>query len=194
MQRRPPQTRGLYQHEFQRTYKACIPCARRKVKCEPAEGGKCVRCKKKSIDCLFTTKKPWARGARNTPEGTTGPNSRIDDTTSPRFVKHQVFLPIANSGRLRSVSDHEHGNQEDGLPTSMLQKVVTSNKDALEILFDAAIRDESQSQLNNSLATNPTPPLPPVATDADALRIWNAYRFVKMGWFSAQEAMALVDL
>jgi hypothetical protein len=117
-----------------------------------------------------------------------------NDRTTPRLVKYHKMLFISNSGRSHPISDQQAGTQKGGLPTSMLHKVVTSNKHALEILFDAAVREESHNQMDHKLAANPTPPAMPVAIDADALRIWNAYRFVKMGWFDAQEAMALVDL
>lgn len=63
--KRPPRSRELRQHEFQRVYKACIPCARRKVKCQLVDGSKCARCSKKRLDCTFSTKKPWSREPKN---------------------------------------------------------------------------------------------------------------------------------
>lgn len=73
----------------------------------------------------------------------------------------------------------------------MLQKVVSNNKDAMDILFEAALREESQQNTEQEVAPAPVPrPL----TNTDALKIWNACRFVKMGWFTAHEAMSLVDL
>ncbi|KAJ6129075.1 hypothetical protein N7512_001855 [Penicillium capsulatum] len=71
----------------------------------------------------------------------------------------------------------------------MLQTVVSNNKDAMNLLFEAALREESQQ------APAPERPLPgPARHSTDALSIWNACRFVKMGWFSAHEAVTLVDL
>lgn len=76
----------------------------------------------------------------------------------------------------------------------MLQKVVSNNKDAMDILFEAALREESQ-QNTEQITTAPIPTLVPQRlTTTDALQMWNACRFVKMGWFSAHEAMTLVDL
>ncbi|KAJ5983126.1 hypothetical protein N7481_005225 [Penicillium waksmanii] len=76
----------------------------------------------------------------------------------------------------------------------MLQKVVSNNKDAMDILFEAALREESQ-QNTEQITTAPIPTLVPQRlTRTDALQMWNACRFVKMGWFSAHEAMTLVDL
>lgn len=76
----------------------------------------------------------------------------------------------------------------------MLQKVVSNNKDAMDILFEAALLEESQ-QNTEQPTTAPLPVLAPQRlTKTDALQTWNACRFVKMGWFSAHEAMTLVDL
>lgn len=72
----------------------------------------------------------------------------------------------------------------------MLRKVVSNNNDAMDILYEAAVHEDEQAisraapHIPQSLQVN----------DADSLRIWNACRFVKMGWFSAYEAMYLVDL
>lgn len=57
----------------------------------------------------------------------------------------------------------------------------------MNILFEAALQESTHD------APRPTQ-VAPELTDADVLRIWNACRFVKMGWFSAHEAMELVDL
>lgn len=63
--KRLPASRALHEYEFQRAYKACVPCARRKVKCELGEDEKCLRCTKKRIDCIFTSKKPWSRVSKD---------------------------------------------------------------------------------------------------------------------------------
>lgn len=65
MDRKPPRSRALHEYGFQRAYKACVPCSRRKVKCQASEGEKCVRCVKKRIDCIFTSKKPWSRAPKD---------------------------------------------------------------------------------------------------------------------------------
>lgn len=76
---------------------------------------------------------------------------------------------------------------QDGLSTSVLQKVVSNNSDAMDILFEAALQESTQNTRDPAQTA-------PELTDADVLRIWNACRFVKMGWFSAHEAMELMDL
>jgi hypothetical protein len=75
----------------------------------------------------------------------------------------------------------------------MLQRVVSNNKDAMNILFEAARREEPRDALAGREQNN-SPQIPRTLNEMDTVQIWNAHRFVKMGWFSAREAMTLVDL
>jgi hypothetical protein len=74
----------------------------------------------------------------------------------------------------------------------MLQKVVSNNKDAMDILFEAALCQEPQDVPVCRDANNSKISL--ALGEVDTVQVWNAHRFVKMGWFSAKEAMNLVDL
>lgn len=100
-----------------------------------------------------------------------------------------------------------------------MRTVVASGNDALNILFEAATAQEDNSPDNSpeSLAGPPsagpstlgrTPgtydsAFEPVArvihpvklSDAtqDTLNVWEACRFVKMGWFTAREAVTFID-
>jgi hypothetical protein len=74
----------------------------------------------------------------------------------------------------------------------MLQKVVSNNNDTLNILYEAAILEEGQQVMNDRPADSALC-IPRSLNETDALRIWNACRFVKMVWFSSHEAITLVD-
>ncbi|CAI7578183.1 unnamed protein product [Penicillium viridicatum] len=63
----------------------------------------------------------------------------------------------------------------------------------MNILFEAALQESNNSSQHTS-ATDNSRLIAPELSDADVLRIWNACRFVRMGWFSAQEAVVLMDL
>lgn len=102
----------------------------------------------------------------------------------------------------------------------MMRTVVASGNDALNILFEAATAQEENpaDTSSESLAGPPsagpntqdrTPrnydtafdPVtrviyPVQLSDAsrDTLNVWEACRFVKMGWFTAREAVTLIDL
>ena len=101
-----------------------------------------------------------------------------------------------------------------------MRTVVTSGNDALNILFEAATAQEDHSPDTGSepLAGPPsagpstqgrTPGnydstfesaariiRPVKLSDAtqDTLNVWEACRFVKMGWFTAREAVTFIDL
>lgn len=190
MDRKPPRSRALHEYGFQRAYKACVPCSRRKVKCQASEGEKCVRCVKKRIDCIFTSKKPWSRAPKDG-QGSRGGHPICETEIDQRFDVFSLPVSIYSKANRSQPSPRGRiGTKDDHLPTSMLQKVVSNNKDAMNILFEAALREDSQQT-----TAVPTPTLGPWRlTTTDAVQIWGACRFVKMGWFSAHEAMTLVDL
>ncbi|PLB52091.1 hypothetical protein P170DRAFT_335673, partial [Aspergillus steynii IBT 23096] len=134
---------------YQRTYKACVPCRRRKVKCQPGDQAHqpCCRCAKFELECRFDDRTPWAR---------------------------------------------EGGG---------LNRMVSSSNDALGILFRAAAGEAGSATIGHGDTRHPATQgihmafsRPHCLPHADVLRVWDACRFVKMGWFSAFEAFTLVDL
>ncbi|OQE46287.1 hypothetical protein PENCOP_c001G01818 [Penicillium coprophilum] len=106
------------------------------------------------------------------------------------------------------------------LASSMMRTVVASGNDALNILFEAATAQEdvnhdtsSESLAGPSSAGPSTQDRTPGNYDAaiesvarvihpvklsdatqDTLNVWEACRFVKMGWFTAREAVTYIDL
>ncbi|KAL4892396.1 hypothetical protein BDV59DRAFT_40733 [Aspergillus ambiguus] len=78
--------------------------------------------------------------------------------------------------------------------TSRLHRIVSNHNDALDILFHI-VSPENRDTNRQSIRATANQALP---QDADphpeVLRMWNACRFVKMGWFTAREAITLVDL
>jgi len=110
----------------------------------------------------------------------------------------------------------------NGFQDSIVRTMVSSGSDALNLLFEAAHQQNPGHAENNTQPvadhTNQTPTsanapyltpsaaflhdtpsgstIPSVLPSAssDVYHVWNACRFVKMGWFSAQEAILYVDL
>jgi hypothetical protein len=64
----------------------------------------------------------------------------------------------------------------------------------MNILYEAALIEEGQTVMHERSAPESALCIPRSLNETDALRIWNACRFVKMGWFSSHEAITLVDL
>lgn len=100
--------------------------------------------------------------------------------------------------------------ESSNLADSMMRTVVSNGNDALNLLFEAASQNDQdagglgQSDLLGGSpvfhVAHPTSPgmigsstvLPNISSEL--WDIWNAYRFVKMGWFSAEEAVWLLDM
>ncbi|KAJ5691726.1 hypothetical protein N7488_012461 [Penicillium malachiteum] len=89
-------------------------------------------------------------------------------------------------------SNNQPATKENSLPSSILKTVVSSNNDAMNILYEAAVQD--QDRIGLEVQSDSLTRVPRSLNDTDSLRLWNACLFVKMGWFSAYEAIYFVDL
>lgn len=120
------------------------------------------------------------------------------------------------------VRHRRHQSASSTLGSSMMRTVVASGNDALNILFEAAAahrpgngmaeqRVQSEDTLSSRSQTtrgendaliygrNPRTPAHgrPVQishASKEVLDVWEACRFVKMGWFTSREAVTLIDL
>lgn len=106
-------------------------------------------------------------------------------------VRFESWL-IIESSTSQSASLPQSKTQDEGLPATMLQRVVSKNIDAMNLLFEAALCEEpreasARREQNNSQISW-------TMNEVDTVQVWKAHRFVKMGWFTAKEAMTLVDL
>ncbi|CAG8238950.1 unnamed protein product [Penicillium salamii] len=126
--------------------------------------------------------------------------------------------PQANPSPSHAFENTKH-RSNSSLSNSMMRTVVASGNDALNILFEAATAQEdghtdtTPESINGAPSTGPSHVLTPGKYDAafepvtrvirpvqlsnaaqDTLNIWEACRFVKMGWFTAREAVTFVDL
>lgn len=63
----------------------------------------------------------------------------------------------------------------------------------MNILYEAALLEGNNRVINEMPPADSALSIPRSLNETDALRIWNACRFVKMGWFSSHEAITLVD-
>ncbi|KAL4901629.1 hypothetical protein BDW74DRAFT_187247 [Aspergillus multicolor] len=194
---RPPRSRSATQYSFQRAYKACIPCRRRKP---------CRRCRKMRLECQFSSKQPWSR-TKNT--GDDGLGHVQDDVlgSNPSDTKN-LDAAAGTTDLAGSVESHEPSpssltlasaaaelRDSECISTTVLQKQVTSGNDALDILFDAAAQVGSGSRAGDGQVAAPDDTTSPfdVRAEENVIRIWEGCRFVKMGWFTAEEALLYTD-
>lgn len=121
-------------------------------------------------------------------------------------------------------SGQERPQSTPSLGNSMMRTVVSSGNDALNILFEAAAAhsrgngmgpdaqpgnntsSESRAARNENswtggdsaapfhVATRTVYPVEISQASKEVLEVWEACRFVKMGWFTSKEAVTLIDL
>jgi hypothetical protein len=122
-------------------------------------------------------------------------NSQSDTTRSPRPRPSNRHRPSTST-----------------IDRDVMDTVVSSSKDALGILFKAAEHQDT-SEDSSVVEENAVPPyqndspgstllyapvpLPPSALSKPAqstLDVWDAFRFVRQGWFTAREAVTYIDL
>lgn len=236
---RPP-----LQQEFQRAYRACLTCRKRKSRCELsaedyAANKPCARCRRELKQCVFTAERPPRPGRRAQASpildqalgagqrrrvnrvGRQTPASRYPHPLSEgRITASHATTPksAGSAGPFNGPSTSSplaSSNREGGSLNgdALVRTVVSSGHDALNLLFEAAHHGDGQHPNENQM----DPPVysgspstlqarsmqTPSASSyrsrvpdptSDVLQVWNACRFVKMGWFSAGEAVYLVDM
>lgn len=122
-----------------------------------------------------------------------------------------AFPPAEDLGIEQPVADSTTiATQDDGLADTVVRTLVSSGSDTLKLLFQAAEQtyaegpqyassDSHTSQQGDfatpgSRSSISTGPIQRSQASPELLALWNAFRFAKMGWFTAQEAITLVDL
>ncbi|KAI5455745.1 hypothetical protein BGZ63DRAFT_468495 [Mariannaea sp. PMI_226] len=199
---------------YQRTYKACIACRQKKLRCIPdATGylfGACARCKRESRPCLFDTAQTGkAKSPRSAPEIETSGHRDEHDTRqhdpsplrpngdetaiSPSASRHGTAMAetesVVSSEERRHMGENHQNSDSETFSTSVLLTEVSSENDALEVLFQAVpCPDDAPSthQLSGE---------PDVRQQKDALLdIWNQCLIVRQGLLSALEALTYTDL
>ncbi|KAL4887327.1 hypothetical protein BJY04DRAFT_225410 [Aspergillus karnatakaensis] len=200
---RPPRSRANAEYNFQRAYKACIPCRRRKVRCElePDSHRSCKRCRKMNLECRFTTRQPWTRTKKNTANQMDDEDTNQIDALgseqqgirSPLRRSSVAVAAVVINGVGPSPSSSVGLDEGGCISTTVLQKHVASANDALDILFDAATQGGSEVRPGQAAVSEHTESPFDVRSLDNVLEIWQGCRFVKMGWFSAEEALLYTD-
>ena len=189
----------LSKHTFIRSYQACVPCRKRKVKCDLGDPGNpsdppCRRCRREHKECYFQDLRTKKSDPSGTLEGgrfvkkartlkssvSPGPPSSAPNTVFPR-----ISPPTVAPGPSISSSDSTTADR-------ILHKEVHNASEALNLLYEAAAesRAESESQLANSSPFD--------AQLNEKLKVnamaWRDFWCVRAGWMTDVEARTYVDL
>jgi len=123
---------------------------------------------------------------------------RYNASATPQGLP-EMAISGTNEDRAHDVQgiDVGHDMQRADLAQSVMKTVVSNGNDALNILFQAAGHEQNRLQAEN--ATDKTTPRTAVSAEtsppgSDIYKLWRSSRFVKMGWLSAEEVVAYIDL
>ncbi|KAF2159501.1 hypothetical protein M409DRAFT_70956 [Zasmidium cellare ATCC 36951] len=187
-----------------RAYKACLHCRKRKSRCDLGgqNGPPCQRCRHELRECIIPEERAWPKATSNL--ATTRRLDAAEMSSTAPAKKPRLEKPS-----VRESSESGHAPRQTDLVGSVVQTVVTSGKDALGILFQAAdssgeigpptdeLEDESNEQAHKLPGQCPPIHHKPVALSMisdTAHQTWSASRFVKMGWLVPAEAVTYLDL
>ncbi|VUC27066.1 unnamed protein product [Clonostachys rosea] len=198
---------------YRRSYKACLACRQRKSRCELGRGwtpgAPCRRCQRQMKECIFPSERVGSKETTKEASLTSRPAAR-EAEENPSSIIVGVDRSPRQDGPNTQPSPTS-GAGEGNVSNSVMRTMISSGNDALEALFEP-VRQTHQVEQNTSWeheSSGDTLPLPMAATphgsetsrrlkgpnsSSSVLEMWNACRFVKQGWFSAEEAVFLVDM
>lgn len=178
---------------FKRTYVACLGCRSRKVRCVIEAEPPCARCKREHRECTFNNREKSHKG-RHPPKWAFPSKSR--EVAPSQSVPQAAPLPAMSVGSNVQTSPGVVSDR-------MISTVTTSSADALNLLFTST-QPGVASEARSDGAKLPTVvkatqgiglTISQLSDPSDeVLDMWDKCRFVRQGWFTAQEAVTYVDL
>jgi hypothetical protein len=191
---------------FKRSYVACVSCRARKARCVIKDGPPCAKCAREHRECHFDHR-PRAPKHRDAPKWTRDePTEPVSQMPFPQETHSTSTSPQDGTGLGPSPN-----NSSQSLYDRVQSTIVTGTTDALDFLSNAAgqrhsIAGSTPSQTHPFTKSNG----PRVVSggyndvgftitalsepDDTCLDMWDKCRFVRQGWFTAQEAVTYIDL
>lgn len=211
--------------QFQRAYQACTPCRKRKAKCDLGVDSStpCARCRREHRQCVFSAQRGSAKRQKTDNGDRSSSIQQEDQVQNPSQAINDLGRVFVSYGSDSILSAHPSSQVETPQPMlktklsdPVISTILSSGKDALNILFEAAAHQEelaATAKVSNysplgthqshntpgslfssgttsavSNAVNSSHPSP------DILKTWSYCRFVIAGWLSAEDAITYIDL
>ena len=196
-------------HTFIRSYQACVPCRKRKVKCDLGDPGNpsdppCRRCRREHKDCYFQdlrTKKIGTSTTTDSPRSPKRMRSEFSSNSPPRQA-HRPSPPSLINPAVERYPPPEPANVPHIVPSigpnesttadRILHKEVHNANEALNLLYEAAAETRSESDEGKTADTIMEARFSE-QDDANTLA-WCDFWCVKAGWMTAVEARCYIDL
>ncbi|KAE8142942.1 hypothetical protein BDV38DRAFT_293422 [Aspergillus pseudotamarii] len=205
---------------YKRSYVACVSCRARKVRCLLGDEPPCAKCEREHRECVFEASGKvgkhrqaprWSLVQGHAPESLH--RTRIQERPSDTGHRHEDRTPRVISTAASEPDPHHlpgsDGQDNPSLSGRVMSTILARPSDALDVLFDAARADVGESSSSHAMDQAGTirDKSPTVVSASglvsvsglshpseDVLDLWDRCRFVRQGWFTAQEAVTYIDL
>ena len=205
---------------YKRGYVACVSCRARKVRCLLGDEPPCAKCEREHRECVFEASRKvgkhrqaprWSLAQGHSTETLHRENiqERPSNTGHEDADRTPRVISTAVSERDPHHLPESDAHYNPSLSGRVMSAILARPSDALDVLFDAARPDISESPFSHTrdqggITRDKT------QTDVsasglvsisglshpseDVLDLWDRCRFVRQGWFTAQEAVTYLDL
>jgi Fungal Zn(2)-Cys(6) binuclear cluster domain len=195
-------------HTFIRSYQACVPCRKRKVKCDLGDPGSpsdppCRRCRREHKDCYFQdlrTRKASppkvdrdvGRSKRirfDTAKSSTAGSHVMSDSRVESSLADDLFTSTASGTTHLGAS---LSPKDSAAADRILHKEVHNANEALNLLYEAAAegRFASDDGKTNLISLDHRS----LSSDDPNTAAWRDFWCVKAGWMTSNEARDYINL
>ncbi|TPX16772.1 uncharacterized protein E0L32_012391 [Thyridium curvatum] len=206
--------------QYRRGYAACTVCRSHKVKCVLGTGPPCAKCRREHRECVFdrTKRGPRTRNVSQWAEATQPPidtGGRVATDAAEAQTEPQTW----NNDTASRTTGSETNRRKDASilhrvpahsPASLLERTMCPSE-ALGFFNEPRVSQEGAPSGSIPVSPFPAPasqqkrtqfgnPWHPPSVDElsqledGVLDVWNQIPYVRMGWFTAQEALTYMDL
>ncbi|KAL4928987.1 uncharacterized protein BDV17DRAFT_281562 [Aspergillus undulatus] len=200
---------------YRRGYVACLNCRARKVRCVLGSEPPCAKCRREHRDCLFQKQERTPGGKRREAPRWARQGDADADSSRRDSVAEQGGPRTDDNPGEHSPAPAPAPADESPLTDPMMSTIFTRPSDALNVLFDAARQVQLPPGLQGAdpgvpgqgLISGPETSTDNLVSDSgqitvaalsqpsdEVLDLWDKCRFVRQGWFTAQEAVTYLDL
>ncbi|KAK2670855.1 Zn(2)-C6 fungal-type DNA-binding domain [Fusarium oxysporum f. sp. vasinfectum] len=189
--------------QHKRVYQACIPCRRRKVRCDLGSVDNphdppCVRCRRESKDCYFSA----TRRKRKTDDDGSDQDDYITrngrkrtnrNASPPPFIERRSYsnVPLTPGGsRGHPAVDRERRESTSSAHPAPPRPPPEDTGPYGYVPRSTSKPPKTEQPIDPELSR---PELSSQPGYAEAIKAWQRFRFVRAGWFTALEAIEYID-
>lgn len=152
---------------------------------------------------------PWTFSNLN--QAGENPNQSSQDEnalpSAPSSGDRRIHQGRVTDFTVMATPSHLSGSDAAAAQQAVMQASITNDGDAMRVILQSSQgmqQRNSRHEGSHQGDGGPLPPAPSASTrpacselstpDRNTIRLWNSFRFVRMGWLNAREAVTYVDL